>query len=208
MDLHSLFQALNAAHFESAMPPPRLNWNGRLRSSAGRFSPGSRNPLRPREPLIEIASYLSERHDGEVHIKDTMLHEMIHYWLWFQKKPYGHTPEFHALLKRVGAQRYNPVPKLTAVKYWYECPKCAIRTPARRRLGSVACLHCCKRWNQGKYSEQYRLRELLAHQVKVEVALPEIFEPSQEEENILPFEEVVRRLDELREIILKTKLRV
>lgn len=156
--LEILFQELNTLHFEAVLPLPRLVWNSRLRTSAGRFCPGSRNPLRPRAPEIEIAAYLKELTDGSAHIRDTLLHEMVHYFLWHKRRPYGHTAEFHTILKRVGAQRYNPVPRLSPVKHWYECPQCRTKYPARRKLQDSACAACCKRYNQGHYSARYLLR--------------------------------------------------
>ena len=67
MVLPQIFQELNLRHFQGELPPPLLRWNLRLRSTAGRFAPGSKNPLRARLPLIEIASYLKgipeEEHD-------------------------------------------------------------------------------------------------------------------------------------------------
>lgn len=156
--LVQIFRELNGVHFEASLPEPVLEWNSRLRSSAGRFTPGSRNLIRPRAAKIEIASYLRELSDGERHIRDTLLHEMIHFFLWHGKKPYGHTPEFHAIMKRVGATRYNPVPKLRPVKHWYECPGCQTRFPARRKLQPSACAPCCRKWNQGEYSERFLLR--------------------------------------------------
>ncbi len=198
MNLSDIFSSLNQQHFSGELPLPKLTWNSRLRSSAGRFCPGSRNILKPRAPLIEIASYLQELDDGLLHITDTLLHEMIHYWLWIKHKPYGHTPEFHHIMKRVGARRYNPVPKLSAVKYWYECPRCLHKSPARRRLGSVACLSCCKKWNQGKYHENFRLR--------IAGAQAPMVAPEQNPATPapLPISEILRRLEDLRNIIKKT----
>lgn len=160
--LNQIFQELNLRHFQNELPIPTLNWNSRLRSTAGRFAPGSTNPFRPRAPLIEIASYLESIPEGQYHVRDTMLHEMVHYYLWFKKKPYGHTAEFHSILKRVGARRYNPVPKLSPVKHWYECPRCLIKVPARRKLSPSACAACCKKFNHGEYSSQFLLRKITA----------------------------------------------
>lgn len=189
--LEQLFQELNLRHFQGELPLLKLTWNPRLRSTAGRFGPGSRNPLRPRAPLIEIAAYLEKIPEGEYHVKDTLLHEMIHYYLWFKKKPYGHTSEFHAIMKRVGARRYNPVPKLSPIKHWYECPKCLIRVPARRKLGPSACAVCCKKFNRGEFSALYVLRKINGSSEKVEPA------------KSLPPNEIIRRLEALKQMIQK-----
>ncbi len=208
--LENLFQELNKRHFGDALPIPKLVWNSRLRSSAGRFAPGSRNPLRPKTPEIEVASYLKELADAEFHIRDTLLHEMVHYFLWHQKKPYGHTPEFHQILKRAGARRYNPVPKLSPVKYWYECKTCQKKIPARRKIRLSACADCCNRWNRGYFSEKFLLVMSSApetngekpgfksgneqHKTKIDEApLP------------LPPQVLISRLESLKQMILRNK---
>lgn len=169
---------------------PKLAWNPRLRATAGRFCPGSTNPFRPREPLIEVASYLLERSDGEVHIRDTILHEMIHFYLWFKRRPYGHTEEFHAILKRVGAKRYNPVPKLSPVKHWYYCANCRAKIPARRKLGEVACAECCRKLNGGAFSKRFLLRKWEENRFEEEPGPP-----------ALSPQEVIARLEELKSLL-------
>lgn len=203
--LEGLFQELNKRHFGEALPLPNLVWNSRLRSSAGRFAPGSRNPLRPRNPEIEVASYLKELADAEIHIRDTLLHEMVHYYLWHQKKPYGHTPEFHQILKRVGARRYNPVPKLSPVKYWYECKNCKKKIPARRKIRLSACADCCNRWNQGYFSEKFLL-ELSSGPGTVVSNSATAKETKNSEPTLAP-NVLIARLESLKQMILQSRKR-
>lgn len=196
--LEKLFQELNQIHFSGALPLPALTWNSRLRSSAGRFAPGSRNPLRPRAPEIEMASYLRELPDGDYHIKDTLLHEMVHYYLWHARKPYGHTAEFNAILRRVGARRYNPVPKLSPVKYWYACPHCTVKVPARRKLGPAACAVCCKKFNGGKFSAKFLLR------ISTQSNGPAMqITEAEEKIAVISPAEIIQRLESLKEMILR-----
>lgn len=168
MDLEQIFRELNEQHFGGRLAPPKLSWNERLSSTAGRFSPGSRHPLRPRTPLIEVASYLREIEEGAMHVTDTLLHEMIHYQLWAEGKPYGHTEEFHAIMRRVGAKRYNPVPKTRPYKHWYECPHCRKRVPARRKIGNSACMQCCRNFAGGRYDPRFRLELVMSDGVCLE----------------------------------------
>ncbi len=189
------FHALNQEHFQGSLPLCKTIWNSRLQTSAGRFHPGSRNPLRPKEPLIEVASYLRDIPDGEKHIRDTILHEMIHYYLWWNKKPYGHTKEFRHIMKRVGASRFNPVPKERTVKYWYHCTSCQVKVSARRKLGKVACATCCKKYNRGEFSVHYVLQILDATHVAEE-----------KPEQVLPFEKVLQTLASIRDTIKKAKI--
>ena len=208
--LEDLFNELNLQHFQGELPLPRLKWNGRLSSSAGRFCPGSRNPVFPRYPEIEIAAYLRELPDGYDHIRDTMLHEMIHYCLWHQRKPYGHTKEFHRILKRVGAKRWNTVPKERPVKYWYRCDSCLKYIPARRKFQTSACAACCQKHNGGKFHERFVLR-LSEAPPKEATTVPIVTHvdgpppPPPPLEPVLPASEIVRRLEEIKNLILRAR---
>jgi predicted SprT family Zn-dependent metalloprotease len=153
--LNELFQRLNQEHFNGSLPPPDLLWNSRLSSAAGRFTPGSRST--GKRPLIEIASYLRDLSDGPTHVRATLLHEMVHYLLWHQRRPHGHTGEFKKILKSVGAPRYNPVPRLRPPKYSYICGNCQTTVLARRKLGTVACALCCKKLNGGRFHRNFLL---------------------------------------------------
>jgi SprT-like protein len=157
ISLRQIFDDLNQKHFDGFLDAPLLGWNSRLRSSAGRFIPGSRRFFRLKPAKIEVASYLIQEHDGKRHIVDTIAHEMIHYWLWVRGRPYGHTEEFYRKMKQVGASRYNPVPKVRPPKYFYQCPNCSQEFPARRKLGTLACLSCCKKFSGGKFDRRFKL---------------------------------------------------
>lgn len=202
MQLIHLFEQLNQQYFQGELPLPMLTWNSRLSSSAGRFCPGSRNILIPRPPHIEIAAYLRKIPDSEFHIRDTMLHEMVHYLLWHRREPYGHTPEFHRILKRVGARRYNPVPNRKPAKHHYQCPACRIVIPARRQIKNSACLACCKKFNGGKYSEKFRLVPTRAPTAPSPDQLRSTTD--QEELPMLEPQEVINRLEALKRMLIKT----
>ena len=170
MNLPELFQHLNSKYFEGQLDEPVLKWNSRLRSSAGRFIPGTRSrvsklnfwsrataPL-TRKPVIEIATYLKSEAEAQFHIQETLAHEMIHYWLWVRKRPYGHNEEFYAKMKLLGVRRYNPIPKRSPPKYLYRCDSCLKEFPARRKLGLLACAGCCKSHSHGRFDERFKLR--------------------------------------------------
>ena len=130
MDLNSIFDQLNQRHFDGFLERPTLRWNSRLRTSSGRFFPGSR--ARGVAATIEVASYLLEEAGFETHVTETIAHEMIHYWLWVRRRPYGHTEEFYDKMTLMGARRYNPVPRKRPYKYLYQCSHCAAIFKARR----------------------------------------------------------------------------
>ncbi len=172
MDLLALYQHINTQHFEGLLEAPELRWNSRLRSSAGRFIPGARSRVRKispwlrfgirrqedvRKPVIEVASYLRALPEGEHHVRETIAHEMIHYWLWMRRRPFGHTPEFYEKMRSMGGRRYNPVPVKKTPKYMYRCGSCAKEFPAQRKLGPLACAVCCKAHAGGKYDPRFAL---------------------------------------------------
>lgn len=152
IDLESLFTELNSRFFAGSLPICVLRYNSRLRSSAGRFT-GSRS-LGPR---IEIASYLLDLPEAKHWVCDTLGHEMIHYWLWARRKPYGHTSEFYAKMREMGVSRYNSVPKRRPAKYIYRCPECRVEFQAWRRLKPSACLSCCRKHSYGRYDARFKL---------------------------------------------------
>ena len=157
LKLQSLFDEINGTCFGGLLPLPQLSWNSRLRTTAGRFAPGRRKLLREIPPRIEIASYLLEEENGLAIIKDTLAHEMIHYWLWFRRRPHGHTAEFYAKMNELGVSRYNTVPRHRPYKYLYSCPSCMISFPARKRLRAMACRACCDKHTGGRYDKRFRL---------------------------------------------------
>jgi len=155
--LDRYFFELNAAHFDAFLEKTPLVWNDRLRTSAGRFIPGRRRFFKDDPPVIEIASYLQKIEDSSKHIRDTIAHEMIHYWLWARRRPYGHTPEFLAKMREIGASRYNTVGKRRPFKYIYKCPHCHREFPSRKKLNKLACLPCCKAHSRGRYDPRFRI---------------------------------------------------
>ncbi len=159
--LESLFQKINQLHFDDFLDLPLLTWNSRLRSSAGRFLPGRRSLVFPLAAKIEIASYLREEPEAEHLVQDTLGHEMIHFWLWLRRRPYGHNPEFYSKMRAMGVSRYNPVPRLRASRYLYRCNFCQKTFPARKRLGLSACARCCQEFAHGKFDARFQLVQVV-----------------------------------------------
>ncbi len=157
IDLQHAFAEVNERHFDGFLEVPQLRWNSRLRSSAGRFVPGRRSLFHQDPPVIEIASYLLEEENSRELVRDTLAHEMIHYWLWVRRRPYGHTPEFWDKMTVMGVSRYNPVPRNRNFRHLYACPACHKQYPARKRLSRLACGDCCKLHTRGRYDARYAL---------------------------------------------------
>ena len=151
-DLVRMFSEWNLKSFGGVLPIPIVRWNARLKTSAGRFIPD------PEKVTIEIAAYLADEVDAESLIWDTLGHEMIHYWLYHRKMPYGHTTLFHQKMEEIGVSRYNTVPKHRPFRHCYLCRSCNQKIFVRKRLKTAACAACCNQFAEGKYHPQYKLR--------------------------------------------------
>lgn len=157
LDLRRIFQELSQEHFDGFLDEPALRWNARLRSCAGRFVPGSRKRPDQLPPAIEIAAYLRQDVRPEALIRETMAHEMIHYWLWVRGRPHGHTEEFIAKMKRMGVPRFNPAPRSRPYRFVYACGACDREFLAREKLGPLACTACCQAHSGGKFDSRFQL---------------------------------------------------
>ncbi len=94
--IYEIFDKLNKQYFEGKLPYVRILWsdrfgNGKYFKQFGDFiaMPGKR-------PLIRLSKKLC---DEPKQIALTLYHEMVHFWLYVNKRPWGHTPEFHEKLK-------------------------------------------------------------------------------------------------------------
>lgn len=176
MGLKQKFKELNDRYFDGFLDEPQFLWNPRLRSSAGRFVPGRRGrkygiiTYEAVPAVIEIASYLLKHADADSLITDTLGHEMIHFWLWLRRRPYGHTDEFYAKMKEMGVSRYNSVPQIRPYKWVYQCQNCQKTFPTRKKLSRLlACADCCKAHSRGRFDARFVLR--FAGEFAAEVSL-------------------------------------
>ncbi len=190
MDLEKSYDQINQAHFEGLLPQPLLRWNSRLKSSAELFIPGARVSRLgwrlDRPPVIEIASYLLELPHplAEVHVKDTLGHEMIHYWLYLRRQPFGHTSEFRRKMNEMGVSRYNRVPQLRSRIHVYGCSTCGSEIRSQRRMKNVACKKCCIRYANGRYDSQYEVTWIRTDQPGIQGLLKMTGSPVPSQEKI------------------------
>lgn len=131
--LHQLFWEINHVHFGGILPIIELRFSGRLKTTGGQYF---RKPTK----LIQISNRYLLMENGWDEVKDTLGHEMVHYWLDFLGKPCGHTKEFRIKLNQCGFNRYSRLPPVQA-KYLYVCPRCGTRY-YRRRKGVWSCGPC------------------------------------------------------------------
>jgi len=95
--IYEIFDKLNKQYFEGKLPYIRILWcesfgNGKYFKQFGDFTamPGKR-------PHIRLSRTLCD-HPKQIAL--TLYHEMVHFWLYVNKRPWGHTKEFHIKLKQ------------------------------------------------------------------------------------------------------------
>jgi predicted SprT family Zn-dependent metalloprotease len=132
---------LNAQHFGGILRAHRIVFNRRLTSVAGRIAYRAR--------AIELSAPLLSRHPD--HLEGTLLHEMVHAWLYERRLPTGHGRHFRRKMREVGLTsiyHYMPVQsrRRSTRCYLLVCPRCGARILRRRRpSGRVSCARCSPR---------------------------------------------------------------
>ncbi len=137
--VEKLYANLNQLHFKGSLPPCRLELSRRLVRTAGKIWPRTR--------LMRLSLSYHQRY-GVAELSNTILHEMIHLWLFEQGLPSGHTDCFRHKLAEVGLAdriRALPVPP-RPYRYLYHCPQCGQEIRTRRKVNS-SCGLCDKAYN-------------------------------------------------------------
>src|SRR3989338_2089378 len=94
--IYEIFDKLNKQYFEGKLPYVRILWSetfghGKYFKQFGDFI-----ALPHKRPFIRLSKQLcAEPKD----IARVLYHEMVHFWLYVNKQPWGHTKEFKKKLK-------------------------------------------------------------------------------------------------------------
>lgn len=138
-ELQLLFAELNNLHFNGEIPAHRIAYNARFGNLAGRIT------YKP--PLIE----LSPKHfkDNYQAMRDTLLHEMIHAWLYARGENPGHTPAFKKKMRELGLSSIyhdlGTAPPLngSTKRYIIRCERCGLEALRKRKPpGGARCARC------------------------------------------------------------------
>jgi predicted SprT family Zn-dependent metalloprotease len=143
-DLQLLFAELNNYYFNGEVPVCRIRYNARFSNSAGRITYSER-PL-----LVELSPKHFRAHPEA--LRETLLHEMIHAWLFDRNGDTGHGADFRRKMRECGMTSIyhdlgNVRPYNESVRrYILRCEKCTLEL-LRKRLPSAAmsCGRCSKR---------------------------------------------------------------
>ncbi len=152
-DLQLLFARLNNEYFGGEIPTHRIAYNARFGNLAGRIT------YKP--PLIELSPKHFEQNFEA--LRDTLLHEMIHAWLYSRGENPGHTGAFKRKMREIGLDSiYHDLGSAqprreSARRFILRCDHCRFETIRKRRPpANVSCARCSGR----SFNPRYRLRVL------------------------------------------------
>jgi len=150
-----MLRPLNADELAASI---HVEWNARLFSAAGRAD--------FRRKLVSLNPRLRE-HDAE-EIDRTLRHEVAHLLAQFRagrRRVPPHGTEWRNACRDLGIADESrthslPFPIQRRVRrHLYKCPRCGKEFPRVRRIRrAVACLDCCRKFNQGKFLRTAQLR--------------------------------------------------
>ena len=152
-ELQLLFAQYNFLHFDGEIPTYRIAYNARFSNCAGRIC------YKP--PLIELSpKHLAGRFEE---LRDTLLHEMIHAWLFARGENPGHTARFKKKMDELGlGSIYHDLgtasPRRESNRrFILRCDRCTLELLRRRRPpGPISCGRCSRK----RFDSRYRLRVL------------------------------------------------
>jgi predicted SprT family Zn-dependent metalloprotease len=147
--------ALEAGELARAV---HVEWNARLFSAAGRAD--------SRRNLISLNPRLRDHDSAE--IDRTLRHELAHLLAQFRagrRRISPHGAEWRRACCDLGIAdeaRCHTLPfpvQPRARRFLYRCSRCGKEFPRVRRIKrAVACLDCCRKFNDGKFDPRARLR--------------------------------------------------
>jgi DNA-directed RNA polymerase subunit RPC12/RpoP len=138
-ELQLMFAQFNYAYFNGEIPAHEIAYNNRFSNVAGRIT------YKP--PKIELSpKHLRGKPDQ---LRETLLHEMIHAWLFARNENPGHTPRFKKKMRELGLRSiYHDLGTAAPLsespkRYILRCERCR-REFLRKRKPPPAyrCLHC------------------------------------------------------------------
>jgi predicted SprT family Zn-dependent metalloprotease len=149
--LQLMFAQLNYECFAGEIPTHRIAYNARFSNVAGRIT------YKP--PLIELSLKHFEKHPDA--LRDTLLHEMIHAWLFARGQNPGHSAAFKKKMRELGLTSIyhdlgSAAPRReSTTRFILRCDRCTMELLRKRRpLANVSCGRCSGR----RFDLRYPLR--------------------------------------------------
>lgn len=140
-ELQLLFAELNNLYFDGELPAYRIAYNARFANLAGRIT------YKP--PVIELSPKHFVAHPEA--LRETLLHEMIHAWLFARGQNPGHTPAFKKKMRELGLTSIyhdlGSAPPLNGSekRYIIRCERCRLEALRKRKPPAHARCARCRR---------------------------------------------------------------
>ncbi len=155
-ELQLLFAQLNNQHFGGEIPAHRIAYNARFSNMAGRIT------YKP--PLIELSAKHFEKNPEA--LRETLLHEMIHAWLFARGKDPGHGAPFKRKMRELGLTSIyhdlgSAAPRKESTRrFILRCDQCKLELLRKRRPpANVSCGRCSRRGFDPRY--KFRVFEIV-----------------------------------------------
>jgi len=158
-ELQLLFAQYNNEWFSGEIPTHRIAYNARFSNLAGRIT------YKP--PLIELSPKHFTHHPEA--LRETLLHEMIHAWLYALGQNSGHSAAFKKKMRELGLRSIyhdlgSAAPRRESEKrFILRCERCTMELLRKRK---PAALISCGRCSRNRYDPRYPLRVLEVLEVR------------------------------------------
>ncbi len=160
--------ALVGLGLESLAVKLTVQWNSRMRSTAGLAYPNSSQiVLNPK-----LASF------GWVEVERTLLHELAHlvaHHRCGRRRISPHGPEWRKACADLGMDNEArchdlPLPRRKMVRrFVYQCPSCAAKVERVRLFRRpAACLKCCQTHSGGRYDKRFNLSRVVQKELPLD----------------------------------------
>lgn len=94
--IYEIYDKLNKQYFSGTLPYIRILWSDRFGHGEWFKQFGDFIAFPGKKPVIRLSKKLC---DEPERIAQTLFHEMVHFWLYVSKRPWGHTKEFKQKMK-------------------------------------------------------------------------------------------------------------
>ena len=99
--IYEIYDKLNKQYFEGKLPYVRILWSSAFGHGDWVKKFGDFIALPGKRPHIRLSKKLC---DEPKKISEVLYHEMVHFWLYVNKKAWGHTVEFRKKLRQYKAK--------------------------------------------------------------------------------------------------------
>ena len=124
-----------------------------------------------RMKTISLSRPLTQHESNECRIKNTILHEIAHALDYEQRGYSNHDRVWKRTARSIGCSgercsSMSGVDQSKIMKWIAKCPSCERKVYyARQKAKDIACGKCCKKYNNNKYTPEYKFNWKLNREV-------------------------------------------